>query len=265
MKKRIALLVATALALATAALGPPTPAFASTPPPPPTVWPNWYYDFGPTAATHTFTYTNVITHPVVDKPAPFTYPQAFHVTADTCTAPVSPNATCTITVAFTPVTSLGPLYDALALSFTDVTTGKPITTPKVSLFAQRAEYVTSSAYPTGYVMFPNTPHSARHVARGSVHPDYPVIVIVYVWPWWWWKPWPPPPPWDIYGPLTGPWTVQGDTCMNVPTGQTSCQVSVGFNPTSVGTFTAQLNMTFTNEQTGATMPSQTLTLIGTGT
>jgi hypothetical protein len=47
-------------------------------------------------------------------------------------------------------------------------------------------------------------------------------------------------------------------------GTTSCQVSVGFQPTRVGTYTTNFQMLFQNPQTGAPLTVQNLTLIGRG-
>lgn len=253
MTRRILASVVTALLAIAAFLVVGAPANATTPPPPPSMWPSWDYDYGTVTSTHTFVFTNTLVNPMVGgNPLGFHYSTAFHLTQNTCTTRVNPGSTCNVTVSFTAVPALGPLVDALQLQFTDLT-GHPIATPSVTLFAQNAEYVTTD-YSTGYVMFPDT-HVGTRPALASQPADYSLLILLFHLH----GPWPP---WDLPPPDHAPWSVLGNTCVQV-TG-TTCQVTIGFQPTAIGTFTTSFHMSFENPQNGASVTVQNLTLIGRG-
>jgi hypothetical protein len=226
-------------------------------PPPQPAYPwgsQWFFDFGSEPGVARLTYTNVTNPgyvgiapnftagPISGSVAPFTNTE-FQVNDNGCATRVEPGAQCTVTVAFNPQPSAGPLVDTLQLQFVDAG-GNPVTTPSLKLFAQGAEYVADKDIDaSGYMVLGNT--------QVNKEADIPVSFE--------WGAWPLA---DQVPDLAPPWSVKSSSCAQVLVGQTQCIVTVAFKPTDQGVYDTPLNMSFADPYDGTNATVQNITLIG---
>jgi hypothetical protein len=213
---------------------------AATAGPPMYPWNVDTYDFGTRQGAFTFIYTNINPLALQDKPLPMQYADAFHVSRDTCTAPVAPGRSCSVTVTYTPQGEA--LADTLQLLFKDPS-GRPVATPGVRLFAGGAEYLTTD-YLGNIVTFPDTGVGSQHDLRLIFHIHGPNPI-------------------DIPPFLIAPWGVIGNTCSSVQPGATSCVLAIAFKPTAAGTFATHFQMSFTDPITRQAVSVPVVTLQGT--
>jgi hypothetical protein len=217
--------------------------------PVPSPWNVNFHDFGSVSSSHTFVFTNVYTLPLFGQPMKFLHPE-FSVTGNTCATPVNPGGTCTVKVHYT--ADGQPVADSLQMQFA-APTGQPVPTPPVQLFAGGVAYV-KTRHPGGVFTFPtSTPPASR--AAGLRLPPFqveyltiqyigiPLIIKV-----------------DIPPDLQAPFFVAKNTCTSP--GTAACKVVLGFAPAAAGQYGSDFQMSFENAQTGASLPTQDVTLVG---
>lgn len=204
-------------------------------------WNTTVYNFGSTAGTTTFTFTNYWNFGWVDLIVPFPNPKGVQVVGNTCASQVEPGASCQVTVAFTPTGA--PVADTLQLQFQDPA-GDTITSAPLYLYGGGAEYVTTD-YPGDIVTFPETAVGSTSVITTIIHLigpgpiDYPI------------KP-------------VGPFHLVNNTCANVQAGAGYCEMELSFSPTSPGSFSMQGQMSFTDPVSGQPVSAPVITLEGDG-
>jgi hypothetical protein len=217
--------------------------------PVPNPWKANYHDFGTVSGSHTFVFTNVYTLSLMGQPAPFGHAE-FSVTGNTCGAPVAPGGTCKVMVHY--AADGQPIADGLQMHFT-APSGGPVATPPVQLFAGGVQYV-RTGHRSGVFTFPtSTPTSGRTPGPGV--PPFPAetVTIQYFGV-------PAILKQDFQPSMTAPFTVLRNGCLAAGTG--ACRVVLKFAPVNAGQYVANFQMGFENAQTGASLPTQDVTLVG---
>jgi hypothetical protein len=216
--------------------------------PVPNPWNVNYHDFGSVSGSHTFVFTNIYDLTLMGQPMPFAHAE-FAVTGNTCAAPVAPGGTCKVKVSY--AADGQPIADNLQMQFM-APSGQPEATPPVQLFAGGAQYVKTKhangvfTFPTstlagGQSAGPNGPFPAERVTIQYF--GVPTILKV-----------------DIPPDILAPFRVLRNECTVAGTG--GCQVVLQFAPVNAGQFVANFQMSFENAQTGASLPTQDVTLVG---
>jgi hypothetical protein len=131
-----------------------------------------------------------------------------------------------------------------------------VATPPVQLFAGGAQYV-KTGHPSGLFTFPTSTASAGRTVGPNL-PPFPVerITIQYFGV-------PLIDKVDLPPILQSPFTVLRNSCTTAGTG--ACQVVLQFAPATAGQYVSDFQMTFENAQTGASLPTQDVTLVGNAT
>jgi hypothetical protein len=239
------------LLAATAGLGSFTVAAGAAPATPRLMpWNVDYFDFGTTPGSYVFTFTNIYTLPLVDKPVPFT-DQQLTVVRDSCEAVVKTGASCRVVVRYTPADAPAPVpvSQHLQLEFR-TPSGKPVATPPVQIFAGNAEYV-ATQYGNGVVTFPTV-----KVTKSGRSSRSPVSLRI-------WFYFHNGNPWDIPPYLDAPFKVVSNSCVPAAVTDRGCAVKVVFTPKARGHYSENFQMSFEGKQSSAPVPTQDLVLNGT--
>jgi hypothetical protein len=216
-------------------------------------WNQNYFDFGNAPAIHTFSYQNLNPHGVIGLPVGS--PNQFSVGSNGGRRVVPPRGWCSVSVYYQP--DGAPAAGQLLLSFTDVVTNANFLSPPVQLFGNGAAYVATS-HLNGVYSFPQvTVAAAATSARRTGPPSAPNSIALWL---------------AIHGRdpvyfnpvvVASPFqVVSGCARVVQPGGQ--CSMTVQFAPSSPGLYQTTLQLSAVNAATGAAVPAQTLTLIGTG-
>jgi hypothetical protein len=251
LARRLALLSGLGImALTTAAV----PAYASTSARPSVPWSENYFDFGNGPSTHTFTYQNLGHHDWIDLPVGPDY-NTFSILSDTCQSPVPPGGSCSVSVSYLP--NGAPATGQFQLQFTDTVTGASHLSPPVQLFGNGAEYIATNhrnglySFPT--VTLPGASQTRKTAALASAQNPITLWLQIHG-----------GDPVYFNSLLLGtPFQVVSNGCQRVVQQQTQCPVTVQFAPTSPGHYQATLQPSAVNPASGAGVPAQTLTLVGT--
>jgi hypothetical protein len=217
--------------------------------PVPNPWTVNYHDFGTLSGSHTFVFTNVYTPPLMGQPTPFGHPE-LSITGNTCAAPVAPGGTCKVTVHY--AADGQPIADSLQMNFT-APSGGPVATPPVLLLAGGQPYV-KTGHKSGVFTFPTSTQTSNRTPGPDIPPfpaetvtiqyfGVPAILKV-----------------DFQPQLRAPFSVLRNGCKTAGTG--ACRVVLRFAPVRAGQYTANFQMSFENAQTGASLPTQDVTLVG---
>jgi hypothetical protein len=251
LARRLALLAGLGTMALTAATA---PAYASTPSRPAVPWNQNYFDFANTPSTHTFTYWNLGHHPWIDLPVG-SFGNTFAIMSDTCESAVLPGGSCSVSVAYQP--DGAPATGELQLQFTDTVSGASHLSPPVQLFGGGAEYV-ATTHLNGVYRFPETTLPAGAASRASAAAQSASNPITL-----WLQIHGGDPVFFNPVQVASPFQVVSDGCEQVVREGTECPITIQFAPTTAGRYQVTLQPSAGDAATGAAVPTQALTLIGT--
>jgi hypothetical protein len=216
-------------------------------------WNQNYFDFGNAPAIHTFSYQNLSPHGVIGLPVGPS--NQFSVASNGCTSVVPPKGRCNVSVYYQP--DGAPAAGQFLLLFTDVVTHAKFLSPPVQLFGNGAAYVVTS-HLNGVYSFPQvTVAAAATSARRTGPPSASNSIALWL---------------AIHGRdpvyfnpvvVASPFQVVSG-CVRVVQPGSQCSMTVQFAPSNPGLYQTTLQLSAVNAATGAAVPAQTLTLVGTG-
>jgi hypothetical protein len=216
-------------------------------------WNQNYFDFGTAPGIHSFSYQNLLRHGVIGIPVGA--PKQFRVVTDGWTRVVLPGGQCKVSVSYQP--DGAPAAGQLLLWLTDVVTHANFLSTPVQLFGNGAAFVATSQL-NGVYSFPRVRVAAAGASARRIAPlSAPNSIALWL---------------QIHGgdpvyfnpvDVASPFQVVSGCARTVEPGS-QCSMTVQFAPSSPGLYQTTLQPSAINAATGAAIPAQTLTLVGTG-
>ena len=213
-------------------------------------WNENYFDFGNTPAIHSFSFQNLLPHGVMDRPVSPT--NQFRIVSGSGIKFVPPGGRCDVSVSYQP--DGAPAAGQLQLRFIDLVTKADYLSAPVQLFGNGVAYVATTHLDGVYSFPPLTvaASASRAAPRSASHSIAVWLQIHGIDPVYF-------KPMDV----ASPFQILSNGCAGVLLPGSQCSMTVGFAPSSPGHYQTIFRPSVVNAATGAPVPVQTLTLVGT--